>query len=179
MAIVIETPRTILRHFTEEDLDAVFEFNSHPEVQRYTGEKAITEMSQALHIINKVTKVDYDTYGYGRFATVYKPENKVIGFAGLKYEPTLGETDIGFRFLPAYWGKGLATEVSIELIKYGFDTLNLERIIGIAMPENIGSCKVLQKIGLQLYKVGEFDGDGGNYNWYKMEKAAFLEKATT
>ena len=38
------------------------------------------------------------------------------------------ETDIGFRFLPKYWGKGIATEVSLEILKYGFEILRLENI---------------------------------------------------
>jgi len=113
---------------------------------------------------------DYKKYGYGRWAVIYKPENKIIGFAGLKYLPEFKETDIGFRFLPEYWGKGIATEVSIEIIKYGFEKLNLHKIVGIAIPDNIGSCKVLEKIGLSFYKIDEYDGDGKEYNWHKIDK---------
>lgn len=113
---------------------------------------------------------DYNTYGYGRWAVIYKPENKIIGFAGLKYLPEFNETDIGFRFLPKYWGKGLATEASKEIITYGFEKLGLDKIIGIALAKNIGSCKVLEKIGLKQYKIADYDGDGIDYNWYKIEQ---------
>jgi len=88
----------------------------------------------------------------------------------LKYLPEINETDIGYRFLPEYWGKGIATEVSKKIINYGFDQLKLNRIIGITMPENIGSCKVLEKIGLTLYKVDQYDDDGKAYNWYEIFK---------
>jgi len=170
MNAIIETDRLILRKFTIEDYEGVYEFGSNLEVQKYTGDKIIESKEEAKSLIKNVWYEDYKKYGYGRWATIYKPENKLIGFAGLKYLPELDETDIGFRFLPPYWGKGLATESSIEIIKYGFEKLNLNRIIGIAMPENIGSCKVLTKLGLEFYKVDEYDGDGGEYNWYQIER---------
>ena len=100
---------------------------------------------------------------------IFKPENKIIGFAGLKYLPKLDETDIGFRFLPAYWGIGIATEISIEIIKYGFEVLNLKKIIAIVYPENIASCKVLEKLGFKFYKFDVYDNaDEKKYNWYQI-----------
>jgi [ribosomal protein S5]-alanine N-acetyltransferase len=103
---------------------------------------------------------------------MYKSENKVIGFAGLKYLPELGEADLEFRFLPEYWNKGIATEASLALLDYGFMTLKLERIIAIAMVENIGSQRVLEKSGMVQYKTGEYDGDGGEHLWYEIGNAS-------
>lgn len=170
MKPIIETERLILREFNNLDYEAVFEFGSNTEVQKYTGDALIESLERAKDIIKNVWYDDYKKYGYGRWAAIYKPENKIIGFAGLKYLPEFNETDIGFRFLPEYWGKGLATEASKEIIKYGFEKLQLDKIIGIAVAENIGSCKVLEKIGLKFFKIDEYDGDGKEYNWYKIEK---------
>jgi len=160
---IIETKRTILREFREDDYQAVFEFGSNKEVNKYTGDIILESPQHAKEIIKNVWLSDYQKYAYGRWAVYYKPDNKIIGFAGLKYLPEVKETDIGFRFLPEYWGKGIATEVSIEIIKYGFEKLKLTKIIGIAMPENIASCKVLEKIGLKFEKTDSYDGDNGNY----------------
>ena len=174
MKPIIETNRIILREFTLDDIDAVFEFGSNKEVSKYTGEVALKNKTEAQNIIENINFKDYKEYGYGRWATIYKPTNKVIGFAGLKYLPEFDETDIGFRFLPEYWNKGIATEVSKEIIKYGFETLNLNKIIGIADPKNIGSCKVLEKIGLTFYKSDYYDEqdriDNKKYNWYQTIK---------
>jgi len=156
------------------DYKEVYEFGSNLEVQKYTGDKIIGSLQAAKELIKNVWHKDYSNYGYGRWAVIYKPENRLIGFAGLKYLPEFNETDIGFRFLPKYWGKGLATEASIEIIKYGFEKLGLDKIIGIALAENIGSCKVLEKIGLTFYKIDDYDGDEIAYNWYKIEKEDFL-----
>ncbi|MBL4569517.1 MAG: GNAT family N-acetyltransferase [Flavobacteriaceae bacterium] len=170
MTPIIETERLILREFVATDFEAVFEFSSNKEVQKYTGDTLITSLEDAKELIKNVWHKDYNTYGYGRWATIYKPDNKLIGFAGLKYLPEFDVTDIGFRFLPEYWGKGIATEASVEIIDYGFKQLNLDRIIGIAMPENVGSSKVLEKIGLSYYKTDDYDGDGKEYLWYEIER---------
>lgn len=169
MRVRIETERLILRPFQLEDFEAVYEFGSNKEVQKYTGDRLIPSLDAAKDLIKNVWFEDYQKYGYGRWATIYKPENKLIGFAGLKYLPSMDETDLGFRFLPEYWGKGIATEASVEILKYGFEELNLKRVIAIAMPENIGSNKVLTKLGLAFYKVDGYEGDGGAYNWYQMD----------
>lgn len=174
MKPIIETERLILREFTMDDCEAVFEFNSNLELHQYTGDEVLQSVDRAKEIIRDIWLEDYKNYGYGRWATIYKPEDKIIGFAGLKYLPELNQTDIGFRFLPSYWGKGLATEASREILKYGFDKLGIDEIIGIAMPENIGSCRVLEKIGLKLYKKAPYDDDEETKresNWYKMESA--------
>lgn len=168
MNAIIETERLLLREFTMDDFEAVYEFNSNLELHKYTGDEIIQSLDRAKEIIRDIWLEDYKKYGYGRWAAIYKPENRIIGFAGLKYLPEFDQTDIGFRFLPEYWGKGLATEASLEIIKYGFEKLGIDKIIGIAMADNIGSWRVLEKIGLTLYKVDEYDGEESN--WYKIEK---------
>ncbi len=176
MTPIIETERLILREFSINDYKDVYAFNASQEVQEYTGDKVLASLDDAKELIKNVWHADYKKYGYGRWAVVHKAENKVIGFAGLKYLPEFNETDIGFRFLPAYWGKGLATEASREIIKYGFEKLNLDKIIGMAIAENIASCKVLEKIGLTFYKIADYDGDGIDCNWYKIDKSSYLQQ---
>ncbi|NQY06238.1 MAG: GNAT family N-acetyltransferase [Flavobacteriaceae bacterium] len=166
----IETERTILRPFTLNDAPAVLEFNSNPEVIKYTGDILFTSLEQTIAMMNSVTFKDYETHGYGRYAVVYKADNKVIGFCGLKYLPEHDETDIGYRFLPEYWGKGIASETAEAIVEFGLIELGLKRIIGVAEPNNIASCKVLEKIGLTYYKTDRYaEGEDDTY-WYKIER---------
>ncbi len=167
MAYTIETDRILLRPFTEDDVAAVFAFGSNSEINRYTGDENLKKLDHALDIIRNTWFKDYETYGYGRLAVFHKAEKKVIGFAGIKYLPELEETDLGFRFLPQYWGMGIATEVSIAILKHSFVNFPLNQIIGIAMKENLASCKVLEKVGLKWFKNDEVLGDGGDHRWFK------------
>lgn len=169
MKSIIETDRLILRKFVPSDFEAVYEFNSNQEVIQYTGDDKVNSFDEAKDLIKNVWLSDYQKYGYGRYAAIYKPENKIIGFAGLKYIPCIDSTDLGFRFLPQYWNQGLATEIARAILNYGFESLQLHQIIAFAEQENVGSCRVLEKTGMKQYKIGDFEGDGVPYVWYKAE----------
>lgn len=87
---------------------------------------------------------------------VFKTTGQVIGFAGLKYLDDLHAVDLGYRLLPEYWGQGLATEASRASIRYGFDALELKRILGLADPEHFKSICVLEKLGFVYDKVIDY-----------------------
>ena len=83
----------------------------------------------------------------------------MIGFCGIKYLPELGWPDIGYRMLPAYWGKGLGMEAAKAMLDYARTHLNQNKIYGDAVVENIASNKIIQKLGFQFveqYKHEEF-----------------------
>ena len=112
---------------------------------------------------------DYDKHGSGRWSCIHKESGRFIGFSGLKYlEDFDGEVDLGYRFFPEFWGRGLATESGLASISYGFDVLGLDRIIGLAVPENIGSIRVLQKCGMSFERRTTYDGQ--NVVLYAIEK---------
>jgi len=155
----IETPRLLLREFTIDDARAVFEFGSHAEVSRYTGDAgSIESLEDARSVIENVWQAEYRKYGYARWALVHKGDNRVIGFCGIKFLGELGLLDLGYRMLPEYWGQGLATEAARATLDYARDELGLSRIIGDAVVENIASNRVLLKMGMSLVKTYETDG---------------------
>lgn len=151
-----ETERLILRAFKPEDAASLFLLNSDPDVLRYTGEPPLESEQEALHRIE--TYPDFKKHGFGRWACVYRPEMRIIGFAGLKVLEELGEVDLGYRFLPDYWGLGLATEASASCLRFGFQTLELDRIIGLVLPDNTASIRVLKKVGMTLDGEIEYEG---------------------
>jgi len=173
--MIIETKRLILRPFTNDDVLDVLEFGSNPLVTKPTGDSLIFSEKEALDIITNIWLKEYNTIGYGRYAVVYKADSKVIGFSGLKLDEEIGATDIGYRFLPKYWGKGIATESSLPFIKMGFEQFNLNEIVGLAFKTNIASIRVLKKLGMQLKKEGDFLNSGNICDWYEIIKTEFNE----
>ena len=101
---------------------------------------------------------DFDEVGYGRWACILKQTQTIIGFCGLKYLPDLDAVDVGYRLLPQYWGRGLATEACRASLTFGFATLQLDQIIGLVLPDNAASIRVLEKAG--MHADGRFDCDG-------------------
>jgi ribosomal-protein-alanine N-acetyltransferase len=149
MKVVLETERLLLREYVEDDAQAFFELNSDPEVLRFVPDKPLLNIEQARQILIDHPIADYRKYGFGRCACILKSTGEQIGFAGLKYLEELGEVDVAFRLKPAHWGLGLATEAALASIRFGFSNLGLKQIIGLAMPENFASVRVLEKTGLR------------------------------
>ena len=157
MNIVIETKRLLLRNFTIEDAPLIYELNLDPEVIRYTYDP-IKDMEQARQVLEKTILPQYELYNHGRWAVHLKISLKFLGWCGLKARPGRDEIDLGFRFKKEYWGKGYATETATACIKFGFEKLNLKRIIGRAVPENKGSLNVLKKCEMRFVEEGIVDG---------------------
>jgi ribosomal-protein-alanine N-acetyltransferase len=164
MTTLIQTPRLIMREFTLDDVDAVFEFSTEPEVMKFTGEACIETIEQAEKIITDIWLPEYKQYGYARYALVHKGDDKVIGFCGLKFIPAgdIGDNeaapDIGYRMLQKYWGQGLGFEAANAAMQYGINSLGLTDIFGDAVVENTASIRILQKIGLKYERQFEYEG---------------------
>lgn len=157
MNVVIETGRLLLRTFTANDASLIYDLNLNPEVTRYTHDP-VKDIRHAAEILEKIILPQYALYNYGRWAVHLKPSLQFIGWCGLKYRPELNETDLGFRFKKEFWGKGFATEAAFASVRHGFEKLNLQCITGRAEPENIGSLRVLEKIGMNWIDQDEVDG---------------------
>ena len=149
MKVILETDRLLLREFVEDDAESFFKLNNYPEVLRFVPDKPLLNVEQARQTLIDHPIADYRRYGFGRGACILKSTGEQIGFAGLKYLDELGEVDVAYRLLPAHWGQGLATEVALASVRYGFAALGLKRIIGLVMPKNIASVRVLEKTGLR------------------------------
>ncbi|MEZ5977719.1 MAG: GNAT family N-acetyltransferase [Planctomycetota bacterium] len=163
------TPRLTLRAMVPDDAAAFHALNSNAEVMRYTHEP----LSKSVEIARERIRAypDFDTIGYGRWACVLRETGAVIGFCGLKWLDDLEETDVGYRFLPEHWGRGLATEACAASIRFGFEEIGLERIIGLTLPENQGSIRVLEKCGLEF--EGEIEFDGITARRFAIDRARF------
>ena len=133
----------------EEDAEAFFELNSDARVMRFVPDAPLRDVEQARQILIDHPIADYRKHGFGRGACILKSTGQHIGLAGLKYLEELDEVDVAYRLLPPYWGQGFATESALASVRYGFEKLDLKRIIGLAMPENIASIRVLEKTGLR------------------------------
>jgi len=172
MKTLIETKRLLLRAITFEDKEQLFELHTDPDVQQWTGEPVVESMQEIEQAI-AIRHNDYTQYGFGRLATIHKQTNEFIGWAGLTYLPEFDKVDLGYRFKKKYWGMGFATEASKAIIDHGFNVLNLDLIIAIALPENKASIKVMQKVGMIYDKQAPYDDEFPDAIWYKLEKTAY------
>lgn len=146
----LETERLLLRPFTPGDAKAAWEMNLDPEVSRYTGDGGVGSLEEMQEILRTTTLADYERHGFGRHAVIRKGDGRFIGFCGLKFLEDMQEVDLGYRFLREYWGRGIATESGRAALDFGFRQLGLQRIIGLVMPQNAASVRVLEKLGFEF-----------------------------
>jgi len=156
--VIIETERLIVREYVEDDAEAFFKLNTDPEVVRFVPDKPLLNVEQARQTLIDYPIADYCRYGFGRGACILKSTGEQIGFAGLKYLEEFGEVDVAFRLMRTHWGLGLATEAALASVRFGFADLGLKLIIGLVMPENIASVRVLEKTGLRYAETVMFWG---------------------
>ena len=170
----LETDRLRLRWFTLEDLEAFNALGSHPEVIRYVGNQPFASLEVARDVLVAAPLKDYATYGYGRFACVLKQTGEVVGFCGPKFLPDTQDVDLGYRFLPNFWGKGLATESARAVIGYARDQLGLPRLVGWVHPDNVASARVLTKLGFAFERRTTVASiPGVDFDLYAMQLATW------
>lgn len=127
---VFSSDRLYFRKFELQDAADFYRMNLDKSVIQFTGDRPFQSVYEARDFISK-----YDTYatqGFGRWAIVEKATDLFIGFCGLKRNEE-EDIDLGFRLLPEKRGLGYATEAAKATIKFGFDVLKLNAIVGRAL----------------------------------------------
>lgn len=170
---LISTPRLTLREITIEDADALFELDSDSLVCKYLGNNPLTSKEQSVEIVDFIRK-QYKENGTGRLAVIENNTNLFVGWCGLKLftQEMNGHTnflDIGYRFIPKYWGKGYATEAAKASVENGFKVFNHKAIYGMADANNAASIRVLEKCGLK--SNGMFNFEDTPHVWMEIHKA--------
>ncbi|MFI5263369.1 MAG: GNAT family N-acetyltransferase, partial [Candidatus Kapaibacterium sp.] len=100
----------------------------------------------------------FDENGYGMFAIIERKEKRLIGQCGLVLDQNSGLIELTFTLLPDAWGKGYATEACMEVLRFAFIELGIEKIISTLREENRASIRVLEKIGMAYssrYKLSD------------------------
>lgn len=145
--VTIETERLLIREFTLDDFDAVHRYASNSNVVRFMtwGPNTDTETKQFLQskLQAQILKprVSYDL--------AITLEGVLIGGGGLTiHDQKSGEAELGYCFDEPYWGNGLGTEFASAMIRYGFEELDLHKIIAKCDPENQGSYRIMEKNGM-------------------------------
>ena len=171
MNLVLETDRLLLREMKLSDAEKLYEMDCNPNVHKYLWNKPITSIEEVYKYIEMVRE-QYVKNEIGRFVVIEKESNELTGWAGLKYNTEMVNNkvnfyDIGYRLNEKFWGKGYASEASFAWLDYGFNLMKINVMQAAAHADNIGSNKILKKIGLKMTE--HYLEDGVYWNWYKLK----------
>lgn len=140
---ILHTQRLIIRPIQLSDLDDIYEYSSTPNVGPNAGWKPHESKEETLEIMN-IIFLDKETV----WGIELKETGKMIGSIGLIDDPKR-QYDlvkmIGYAMSEDYWGQGIMTEATNEVLRFGFEELHLEAISAYCFPFNQRSRNILQK----------------------------------
>jgi len=145
-----------LIEYSKDDFNYLALIFQNPDVMRYTLDDCYSQDE----LINYFKKILDNNESKNRKQYEYKviTKDEFIGFADFEITRPMhsgGIAEIGYLILPEYWGKGYGTLIAKELINVCFNRLNLHKVTASCNIDNIGSWKIMEKVGMK--KEGTFE----------------------
>jgi RimJ/RimL family protein N-acetyltransferase len=150
---VLQTERLVLRRFTLDDTEFILRQVNQPSWIRFIADSGVHTLEDARDYLLTRPLAMYERHGFGLWMTELKADGTPIGMCGLIKRDTLPDVDVGYALLPEFWGHGYAREAAAAALDYGYRVLGLPRIIATTHPDNHGSMRVLESIGLKFERM--------------------------
>jgi ribosomal-protein-alanine N-acetyltransferase len=162
---VIRTSRLLLRPCATGDLDSLHGLWTNPEVRRHLWDDVVITRERAAEVLAASTE-SFAKHNFGFWAVTRPDASQLIGFCGFRMAE--GSPELLFGIAPEYWGRGLATEAALAVLRYGFDQLQFPHVIAGADEPNAASHRVLLKLGFKLER--HVERDGRPELWYRLSR---------
>lgn len=167
------TPRLIVRPFEPADAAAVIPFWGDADTVRFlgTGDRWVVDEPSAVACIARTRRYYEEHPGYGFFAVELKADASLVGHIVLKPLGT-DEVEIGWLLDTRYRRLGIAYEAAMGMLHHGFETLGLDQIVAVMVPENTASRRVAERLGM-VYQ-GTRPERGSTVAWYRLTRETVL-----
>ena len=164
--MVLETERLFLRHLTPDDDVFILELLNEPGFLENIGDRKVRTLEDARRYVADGPAASYALHGFGLWWVGLKATAAPVGICGLIKRDVLDHPDIGYAFLARFSGQGFASEAGAAVLAYGRKALGLTRIVAITKPDNHGSIRVLEKIGLTFNGMILLPDHGGDSRYF-------------
>lgn len=156
MHVFLETDRLLLRRFTDDDVDNLYNLDSDTEVMRYitggtTMPREEIECDYLPAFLSYYTRFE----GYGFWTVVDKATGRFLGWFHLRPRTgqLINEPELGYRLRREAWGMGYGTEGARALLDKGFSDLGPQRVLAPAFQANLASRRIMEKSGMTLART--------------------------
>jgi RimJ/RimL family protein N-acetyltransferase len=145
-----ETDRLILRSCRDSDLESFLAYRNDPEVARYQSWDVPYSRDRAIRFIQETQAVEISSRRWLQIAVEVKSLHQMIGDVAFSIKPDdARQAVIGYSLARPYWKNGYAFEAVSHLLAFLFDELNLHRVVAECDVKNVGSWKLLEKLGFR------------------------------
>jgi len=152
----LETERLVLRRFDPADAAFVLGLLNEPSFIENIGDRGVRTLDDARAYLEQGPLAMYRQHGFGLWCVQTRAGGQAVGMCGLLKRDNLPDVDLGYAFLPAYWGQGLALEAASATLRHAAQRFGLTRVIAVVSPGNSASIRVLEKLGMRyegLYRM--------------------------
>jgi RimJ/RimL family protein N-acetyltransferase len=163
--------RLRLRARTLADLEANLAMDLDPAVYRFIFLRGPPDPAVHRAALTERIASGWPERG-GLWVVDWRARPGFLGWCGLFPLEDSGLIEIGYRYVRAAWGRGVATEAGRTVLDHGFCALGLDPIVAVAAPENAASRRVLEKLGLE-YR-GLCFHYGQDLAFYELSRGAYL-----
>jgi [ribosomal protein S5]-alanine N-acetyltransferase len=150
-AFRLESARLVLGPMLQVHIAAMHRICSEPGVRRYMFDDQPVAIEFIYEILEQ-SVANFAARGFGIWMISEKSGDTDIGLCGMRPVEDLGEVEILYALSDSKLGRGYAIEAARAVARYGFERAGLERLIGITDPPNVGSWRVLDKLGMREYR---------------------------
>ena len=157
---ILETARLRLRQLTAGDAEFIVELLNDPAFLRNIGDRGVRTLGDAMRYIRDGPVENYARLGFGLWRVELKESSVPLGICGLLKREALDDVDIGFAFLPRFWFAGYAFESASAVMRHARDVLQFNRVVAVTNPDNIGSIRLLEKLGMRYERHVRLTADG-------------------
>ncbi len=162
-----QTERLLLRPTSIVDALFICELFNTPKWLQFIGDRDVKTEEAALAYIRAKMLPQLGILGFGNYTVIRKADSVKVGTCGLFDRPGLEGIDIGFAFLAQHEKKGYAFEASRELLRAAGEDFGLLKINAITARKNLGSQKLLERLGLVFTKTIGLPGEEEDLLFYE------------
>lgn len=156
----LETERLAIRPLAPSDAPFILRLLNEPSFIRNIADKGVRTLEAAEAYLREGPQASYARHGHGLWLVEDRGSGAPMGMCGLIRRDSLPEVDLGYAFLPEYWGRGFAREAASACLAHGRDALGLPGLLAIVSPGNAPSIRLLESLGFA--RTGMMDHGPGD-----------------
>lgn len=149
----IQTARLTLRRLEFADAPFLVGLLNQPSFLANIGDRGVRTVEDAHRYLREGPMAMYEKHGFGLWHVAQRSDDAPVGMCGLLRRDVLPDVDLGYAFLPEYWGRGYAFEAAAATLREASARFGLTRVVGVVSEGNSASIRVLEKLGMRYERL--------------------------
>ena len=163
---ILDTERLSLRWLAPDDAAFIRRLVNEPSWLRFIGDRGVRNDDDARRYLEKGPLAMYAAMGFGLYLVATRNGVAPIGICGFVKRETLPDVDLGFAFLPEFWGRNYAFEAASATMAFGGRALGLQRVVAVTAQGNRPSIRLLERLGFHFERRMRLGDDAEELSLY-------------